>query len=380
MAGKRTGENWLSAKAVAAAKKGYHADGGGLYLQVGRTSRSWLYRYQIAGKRREMGLGSALVYGLAEARARRDAARRLVADGIDPLTTAAPPAAIRTWKQAVDAFIAKQASGWRNDAQQAQWHQSLAAYGPPEGTPVAAVDTTLVAKLLSAIWTSKTETATRVRGRIERIWNAEKVRGTVSGENPARWRGHLENLFAPPAKVAKRRHFAAMPYAVMPAFMPRLRARPALSAQAMELTILTAVRTGDVVGAHWSEFDLAAKLWTIPAARMKAGRAHTVPLSDAAVAILASLSPGTRPFPLSENAMLYLLQRPPPKGLDEPYTVHGFRSSFRDWAAEMTDTPGEVAEMALAHAIKDKTEAAYRRGALLDKRRVLMDAWAAYLR
>lgn len=383
MAGKRTGENWLSAKAVAVAKTGMHADGGGLYLDVRGAARSWLYRYQIKGRRREMGLGSALVYGLADARQKRDAARRLVADGIDPLDVCSTPqgAHSRTWGDAAEDFIKAQETGWKNDEQAAQWRHSLMAYGPPKETPVRAVDTHMVAGLLSAIWTSKTETATRVRGRIERIWNAEKVRGTVAGENPARWRGHLDALLAPPSKVAKPRHFPAMPYPQTPAFMVELRARPGHSARALEFLILTAARTEEVVGAVWREFDLDAGLWRRPAERMKGGKAHAVPLSEPALAILRALPRNLPPFRMSENTMLYLMQRAPPKGMArKPYTVHGFRSTFRDWGAETTDTPNEVLEMALAHVIEDKSERAYRRGELLDKRRVLMDLWAAYLR
>lgn len=380
MAGRRTGENWLSARTAATAGEGYHSDGGGLYLQVAVTgARSWLYRYQIAGRRREMGLGSATVYGLADARQRRDTARRLVADGIDPLEQAAPVAPpTRTWGDAVADFLAAHAHGWKNDAQAHQWRQSLTDYGPDAGTPVAAVDTALVVGLLRAIWTTKTETATRVRGRIERVWDAERVAGTVAGDNPARWRGHLDKLLARPSKVAKPRHFRAMPYADVPAFMAKLGEREGIARKALAFTILTAARTGEVTGAAWSEFDLDAGLWTIPAHRMKAGREHVVPLVPEAVKILAGLPRKRPPFPLSENGMLALLQRPPPKGYGLPYTVHGFRSSFRDWAAETTAFPGEVVEMALAHTIRDKTEAAYRRGALLAKRRGLMEAWADY--
>lgn len=381
MAGRRTGENWLSARSVATAKDGSHADGGGLYLDVRGTARSWLYRFQMAGRRREMGLGPATVYGLAEARQRRDAARRLVVQGIDPIAhrrTPAQPAA-RLWGAAVDDYIATHQTAWKTDAQAAQWAQSLKDHGPDRTLPVAAVTTPVVVEVLKRLWTGKTETATRVRGRIERVWNAEKVAGHVHGENPARWRGHLENLLPKPSKVTKPKHHAAMPYGDVPAFVVALRARKGLSARALEFAILTAARTSEVTGAQWGEFDLKAKLWTVPADRMKAGREHLVPLSDAAVEILRALPRKVPPFALSENAMLYLLQRDPPKGLGRPYTVHGFRSSFRDWTAETTATPREVAEMALAHTIPDKAEAAYRRGHLIDKRRELMDAWATYL-
>lgn len=361
---------------------GYHADGDGLYLQVTPSgARSWILRYQIGGRRREMGLGPVSLFGLAEARQRAAQQRRLLADGIDPIEArrAARASTARTWGEAVDDFIAAHAAGWRDARQAEQWAQSLADYGPPRDLPVTAIDTALVVGLLRRIWTTKTETATRVRGRIERIWDAERVAGTVSGENPARWRGHLDKLLPRPSKVARVAHHRAMPYADVPAFMARLAERDAASRRALRFTILTAARTGEVTGAGWDEFDLEAGLWVIPAERMKAGREHVVPLSSAAVAILRGLPRDRPPFRLSENAMLYLVQKPPPKGYGLPYTVHGFRSSFRDWAAETTAHPAEVVEMALAHTIPNKVEAAYRRGNLLTKRRELMDEWADYV-
>jgi len=373
----------LTARQVQTLGPGYHADGDGLYLQVTPSgARSWILRYQIAGRRREMGLGPVSLFGLAEARQRAAQQRRLLADGIDPIEArrAARASTARTWGEAVDDFIAAHEPGWKGPAQAAQWRQSLADYGPAADLPVTAIDTALVVSLLRRIWTTKTETATRVRGRIERIWDAERVAGTVSGENPARWRGHLDKLLPRPSKVARVAHHRAMPYADVPAFMARLAERDAASRRALRFTILTAARTGEVTGADWDEFDLEAGLWVIPAERMKAGREHVVPLPSAAVAILRSLPRDRPPFRLSENAMLYLVQKPPPKGYGLPYTVHGFRSSFRDWAAETTAHPAEVVEMALAHTIPNKVEAAYRRGNLLAKRRELMEDWAAYLR
>lgn len=369
--------NRLSARKVATASAGYHADGGGLYLLVSPTgSRSWVLRYQLAGRRREMGLGSAALFGLAEARQRALQARRLLADGIDPITAraSAQAAAGRTWGQAVEDFIESHRHGWKSDAQADQWRQSLRDHGPDADFPVTAIDTALVVETLRRIWTTKTETATRVRGRIERIWDAERVAGTVTGDNPARWRGHLDKLLPRPAKVAKVQHFAAMPYADAPAFWQSLGARKGLARDALRFTMLTAARTGEVTGLVSEEID--GDLWTIPAERMKAGREHPVPLVPAALAILRANPQG---FPLSENGMLALLQRQPPKGFGLPYTVHGFRSTFRDWAAETTNFPREVVEMALAHTIRDKAEAAYRRGKLLAKRRELMQAWADYL-
>lgn len=255
----------------------------------------------------------------------------------------------------------------------------LAETEPDRTLAIRAVTTTVAVECLRRIWTRKTETATRVRGRCERVWDYARVSGLAEGDNPFRWRGHLDKLLPKPSKVARTAHHAAMPYADLPVFMATLRAGHSISRVALEFTILTAARTGEVTGAAWAEFDLDAKLWTIPAERMKAGRDHTIPLVDRAVALLADLPRDKPPFALSENTMLYLLQRTPPKGLGLPYTVHGFRSAFSDWAHETTAHPNHVIEMALAHTIPNKAEAAYRRGALLDKRRELMADWAAWL-
>lgn len=372
----------LTARQVQTLGPGYHADGDGLYLQVTKSgARSWILRYQLAGRRREMGLGPIALFGLADARQRAAQHRRLLADGVDPIAArrAARETTGRTWGQAVDDFIAAHEPGWKGPAQAAQWRQTLRDHGPAPDLPVTAIDTALVVGLLRKLWTTRTETATRLRGRIERVWDAERVAGTVAGENPARWRGHLDKLLPRPSKVARVVHHRAMPYADVPAFLARLGERDAASRRALRFTILTAARTGEVTGAGWDEFDLEAGLWVIPAERMKAGREHVVPLVPAALALLATLPRDKPPFRLSENAMLYLVQKPPPKGYGLPYTVHGFRSSFRDWAAETTAHPAEVVEMALAHTIPNKVEAAYRRGNLLAKRRELMDDWAAYL-
>lgn len=383
VAGKRTGENWLSARAVAAAKAGLHADGGGLYLQVRGSARSWLYRYQLDGRRREMGLGSARALGLAEARAVRDAARRLVTQGTDPLAArdALQAARPRLWGEAVADFIAAHRGGWKKPAQAHQWEQSLRDHGPAAELPVSRLDTAAVLACLRPLWKpkaegGKVETATRVRGRIERVWDAERVRGTVVGDNPARWKGHLEHLLPPPRKVQPPSHFAAMPFAELPAFVARLRERDGITRRALLWTILNAARTEETVGLHRRE--LVGDEWRIPGSRMKGGRPHTVPLTADALALLDGLP--TKPWPLSENAMLNLVQEAPPHGFGLPFTVHGFRSSFFDWAHETMGFPKHVVDMALAHKIADKADAAYRRGALLDKRRELMEAWAAYLR
>ena len=374
--------NRLSARAVQTLKEpGYHADGGGLYLLVGPTgAKSWVLRYQIRGRRREMGLGSAALVSLQEARASAMAQRKLLAHGLDPLEERASAAAVgRTFGECAEALIVSLAPGWKHEAQAEQWRQSLRDYGPAAETPIADVDTARVMACLQPIWTTKTETANRVRGRIERVLDWARVHGLRAGDNPARWRGHLDKLLPKPSKVGKRRHHEAMPYADVPAFMARLAERDGAARRALRFTILTAARTGEVTGAEWSEFDLAAAVWTIPAERMKGGREHQVPLTPAAMAILRTLPRDRPPFALSENAMLYLVQKAPPKGLGLPFTVHGFRSSFRDWAAETTEFPNELVEMALAHAIRNKTEAAYRRGNLLERRRRLMEEWAGYL-
>lgn len=327
-----------------------------------------------------MGLGSTGVVTLQEARASALEQRKMLVAGEDPISARrVARSAGATFGEAADAYIASHRSGWKNDAQADQWTQSLRDYGPNRTIPITEVDTRVVMACLSPIWEAKTVTATRVRGRIERVLDWAKVHGMREGENPARWRGHLDNLLPRPSKVSKTQHHAAMPYDQAPAFMTTLVQRDGRARRALRFTILTAARTEEVTGADWPEFDLKQKLWTIPAGRMKGGRQHTVPLTQAALDILTSLPRTVPPFSLSENAMLYLVQKTPPKGLGLPFTVHGFRSSFRDWAAETTDFPHEVVEMALAHAIRNKAEAAYRRGQLLEKRASLMSAWAEYL-
>ncbi|WP_349984439.1 tyrosine-type recombinase/integrase [Stenotrophomonas sp. WHRI 8082] len=373
--------NRLSARAVQTlTKQGYHADGGGLYLLVKATgSKSWVLRFRRGGRLREMGLGSTQVVSLQEARAAALEHRKHLAGGEDPIDARrAARSAGATFGQAAEAYIDAHRAGWKSNAQADQWAQSLRDYGPAESLPIAQIDTSLVMACLRPIWSTKTETATRVRGRIERVLDWAKVHGLREGDNPARWRGHLENLLPKPSKVKPKRHHAAMPYVDVPAFMARLPERDAKSRRALRFTILTAARTEEVTGSTWAEFDLDAMLWTVPAARMKGGREHVVPLTLASAAILDGLPRSAPPFALSENAMLYLLQKPAPKGFGLPFTVHGFRSSFRDWAAEQTEFSREVAEMALAHAIRDKTEAAYRRGALIEKRRILMQSWEQY--
>lgn len=324
-----------------------------------------------------MGLGSAAVVTLVEARHAALQARKTLVAGKDPIAERRSAQAHGlTFGQAADAYIEAHRSGWKNEAQANQWAQSLKDHGPDREIPVAGVDTAVVLATLSRIWTTKTETATRVRGRIEKILDWARVKGLREGENPARWRGHLESLLPKPAKLKKGGHHPAMPYADVPAFMVRLVERDAISRRALRFTILTAARTAEVTKATWAEFDLEAGIWTRPAEHMKGGIEHRVPLTPDLVAKLKTMPRHKPPFPLSENGMLNLLQ----KHMHHPmFTVHGFRSSFSDWAHEKTDFPNHVIEMALAHTIKDKAEAAYRRGDLLDKRRELMAAWAGWL-
>lgn len=357
---------------------GYYADGGGLYLQVSPTgSKSWVFRYQRHGKRRELGIGGLLTTPLATARALAEGMRRDLGEGREPIgrrEAARTAAAGRmTFDQCCDAYISAHRHGWRNPKHGDQWASTLSTYASPHfgAADVASVDTAAILRALEPIWTTKTETGSRVRGRIERVLGWATTRGYRTGENPARWRGHLEHLIAKPSKIAPVQHFRAMPFADLPEFFRAIRDTPA--GRALRYTILTASRTGEVTGMDMRE--VRGDVWTIPANRMKAGREHRVPLTAEAAALLPEAG---RPFAMSENAMLYLVQRPAPKGYGLPYTVHGFRSSFRDWAAE-NGWAGDVVEMALAHTIKDKTEAAYRRGDLLDRRRELMRAWADFL-
>ncbi len=362
------------------------------------------------GKAREMGLGRADAAGedglsLAKARDKAAALHRLVADGIDPLAQrdadlaaeaarkAAEQAAAanrKTFKEAAEAFIGSHEAGWRNAKHRQQWQNTLDTYADPViGTlPVASVATEHVLDILTPLWTTKPETASRLRQRIERVLDYGRVRGWRDGENPARWRGHLDHLLPARSKVAKVEHHAALPWRDLPGFMARLRAQDGVSPRALELCILTATRTSETLNATWSEFDLEAGVWTIPGGRMKAGREHRVPLSEPAVTLLRGLLPLRNPDrgdwvfpgqrlgrPLSNMAMEMVLRRMEQGDV----TVHGTaRSSFRDWVAERTNFPREVAEAALAHVVANKTEAAYARSDLFEKRRKLMAEWARF--
>ena len=388
--------NRLSAlKVVGARQAGFYADGDGLYLQVtAGGSRSWVFRFKTGGRSRDMGLGSLNTVGLAEARKIAAECRRQRLQGIDPIEARKSERAQAqldaarsiTFDDCRDKFIASHKAAWANDKHSKQWANTLKTYVTPAfgALPVQNVDVALVLKVLEPIWTAKPETASRVRGRIERILDWAKARSLRQGENPARWRGHLDILLAPRGKIRRVRHHAALPYAELPSFLLKIRRLDAVAGRALEFAILTAARTGEVLGARWDEIDLENKIWTVPASRMKAGREHRVPMSTAALAVVERLKvirqndfmfPGERQNkPLSNMSMLMMLRRIGRQDL----TVHGFRSTFRDWAAEQTNFPREVAEAALAHVIADRTEAAYRRGDLFEKRRSLMADWAVY--
>jgi len=389
--------NALTPLAVKNAKPGRHADGGGLHLLVKESgARSWVYRFMLNGKSRDVGLGAAGRDGisLSQARDARDALRLKVKSGIDPLeerqreaaealaAAQAAQVAGMTFKAVAETYIGANEGSWRNDKHRQQWKNTLATYVYPVigELPVADVGTAHVLQILEPIWKDKAETASRVRGRLETILDAAKARGYRDGENPARWRGHISQILPARSRLT-RGHHKAMAYEAIPAFVGALHNRQAVAALALEFTILTAARTGEVIGAKWDEVDLDKAIWTIPASRMKAGKEHRVPLSPRAAEILEAAQDlgGEWVFPaadggkLSSMAMTMLLRR-----METDVTVHGFRSGFRDWSAECTGYAHEVAEMALAHTIENKVERAYRRGDLFDKRRRLMDDWAIY--
>ncbi|ODP37108.1 tyrosine-type recombinase/integrase [Sphingomonas turrisvirgatae] len=383
--------NKLNVKQIATLTKvGVHSDGGGLYLRVRTTgSRSWLFVYTLHGKRREMGLGSDLDVSLAKAREKAAEARAMVLEGQDPQAerlrakVAAQPV-LTFGKFAIDWLDAIE-SGFANAKHRQQWRNTLTTYAAPLfPLPITDVTTAAVLEVLKPIWLTKAETASRVRGRIERVLDAAKVKGLRTGENPARGKGHLD-LLLPKRPKTEVKHHAALPFREMADFMVELRKRPAMAARALEFTILTAARSGETRGMTWDEVDLEARLWTVPGTRMKAGQTHQVPLSDGAVAILeavkpAKVKPETLVFPaqrggaMSDMALSQLLKRMNRGDI----TVHGFRSTFRDWAGELTQFGREEIEMALAHTIESAVERAYRRGRAVDKRRELMSDWGRY--
>lgn len=375
---------------------GLHFVGGvqGLALQVGAgASRSWVLRNVIGGKRREMGLGSYPEVTLAVARDRARQARELVRQGVDPIerqqaaqsALRAAAAAVVTFREAAEKYIAAHEAGWKNAKHQQQWSNTLEQHAYPVlgSLHVRDIGTPQVLRVLEPIWTTTNETASRLRGRIELVLDWAAARGLREGQNPARWRGHLDKLLARPSKVNKRTHHPALPVSEVGAFMVRLREAEGMGARALEFVIYTAARSGEVRGATWAEIDIGGKVWLCPGTRMKAGKEHRVPLSPAALALLKALPkgkpedlvfPAPRGGVLSDMTLTAVLRR-----LQVPAVPHGFRSTFRDWAAERTNYPREVAEMALAHAIGDKVEAAYRRGDLFERRRRMMADWAAFL-
>jgi integrase len=375
----------LTARKVETAKPGKYSDGGNLYLVVSEAgSRKWVLRFTWRGQAKEMGLGSASSVPLADAREKAASARRKIAQGLNPIDERKRDGGIPTFGEMADNVRETLSAGFRNEKHKAQWKSTLETYAAPlRAKPVDTIATEDVLAVLKPIWTTKAETASRVRGRIEKVLDAAKAKGFREGENPARWRGHLDHLLPRPSKLA-RGHHAAMPYEEVAAFIARLRKRAATSALALELCILTAARSGETLGMRWSEIDLDKKIWTVPANRMKAGREHRVPLSSRAAAVLRQLEkvrtggfvfPGhARNKPLSNMSMEMVLRRTKIEGA----TVHGFRSSFRDWAGNVSNFPREVVETALAHVIGNKAEQAYRRSDALEKRRNLMEAWAAY--
>jgi len=377
--------NKLSAtQAAKLAKPGRHSDGGGLYLFIdAHGRRRWIFMYARDGKRAELGLGGGRDLSLANARTEAARLREILATGGDPKAERAKTERIPSFGECADTYVETMKPSWRNAKHAAQWTMTLTKYAKSmREKPVDAIGTHDVLDVLQGLWKRTPETAERLRGRIENVLDAAKAKGHRSGENPARWRGHLDQLL-PKRQRLSRGHHVALSYNALHDFMEDLRGRAAVAARALEFVILIAARSGEVLGAQWDEIDLDKQVWTIPASRMKAGREHRVPLSPRAVEIvdeMAKLSregylfPGPqRGKPLSSMAMAMLLRR-----MKSEVTVHGFRSTFRDWASEETGFPHEVCEMALAHTIGNKAEAAYRRGDLFDKRRKLMEAWAGY--
>lgn len=377
---------------------GLHAVGGvaGLHLQVTETgARCWTLRMTVGGKRRDMGLGSLAVVSLADARQKALEARRQVQEGKDPLRERRALARALTLAQAVPTFdacaklfLASKKAEFTNPKHASQWESTLTTYASPVvgKLPVNEIDLPHILQILEPIWTTKTETASRLRGRIEDVLAWATVARHRSGDNPARWKGNLDAVLPKPGKIAKVDHHAAMPFADLPAFVAELRKRDGVAPRMVEFAILTAARSGEVRGARWEEIDFDAQAWTIPASRMKARKEHRVPLTQAAVELLGSLPHDRREkhalifasgkgSQFSDMALTAVLRRMDVKDA----TVHGMRSTFRDWAGETTSFPREVIEHALAHRLKDKAEAAYARGTLFDKRRKLMDAWSRYL-
>ncbi|MCB1503972.1 MAG: integrase arm-type DNA-binding domain-containing protein [Hyphomicrobiaceae bacterium] len=387
----------LTTKTVENQKQpGLYADGGNLLLRVAPGgTKGWIFRFALKGRTRDAGLGHYPAVSLANAREEADRFRKLLAEGVDPIearnaeraTLQVQAARAITFEQCAKSYIASHEVGWKNDKHRAQWCSTLKTYVYPVigSLPAATVDTALVMQVLEPIWSTKPETASRIRGRIEVILSWAKVRGYRDGENPAQWRGHLDRLLPAKAKVRRVVHHSALPYSKVPSFMAALREQDGFSARALEFLILTATRTGETLGATWDEIDLDGRLWTVPGARMKAGKQHRIPLPAPAIDVLFKMSevrssgfifPGAKSGqPLSQMSLLMLLRR-----MNFAHvTVHGFRATFKTWATEHTPSfPWEVVEQALAHAMSDAVAAAYQRGDLLAKRQELMAVWGDF--
>lgn len=374
-------------------EKGRHADGGGLYLQISKWgTKSWVFRYQMNGRRREMGMGPISDVTLAEAREQAKAQRAIIREGYDPklrrdsVRQDISDKQSWTFDRCAQAYITAHSPSWTNEKHVEQWRNTLKKFANPVfgDLPVSEVDRAMVMRVIEPLWLTKTETASRLRGRIEKVLSWAIVNDYRDAPNPAIWRGNLEELLPKRSKIADVKHHAALPYKEIALFMQGLRQHENLSSLALRFTILTACRTQEVLGADWSEIDIKDRVWTIPKNRMKTKREQRVPLSDEALEVLEILPrldgwmfPSSHAGKhLSNVAMLAYL-----KGAlgRSDLTVHGFRSTFRDWAAEVSPFPRELAEAALAHVLGDKTEAAYQRGDLLEKRRELMQEWASYV-
>ncbi len=389
----------LKARQVATLGEGKYGDGGGLYLRVVGRHRGWVFRYKAAGKAHECGLGPLHTLTLAEARAEARRCRQMRLKGIDPIAAgraaraavALEAANAKTFAECATTFHAAHCAAWKNKKHAREWLASLTAHVFPQlgALAVADIDTGHMLRALEPIWTTIPETAGRIRGRIEAVLDWAKTRGYRNGENPARWKGHLDHLLPDRRQLAPVEHFAALPYRDIPAFAAELRAEDSADARALAFQLLTVVRPGEATGTTWDEIDLAAKLWTIPAARMKKRREHRVPLAPAAIAILertpqehrhGPVFPGAKPGkPVSVISLWRRANAVAAVAVPgAPVTAHGLRSSFRDWAAERTSFPDEVAEQALAHSVGSKVRRSYQRGDLLAKRRQLMEAWARY--
>jgi integrase len=388
----------LAAVSLKHLKDGSHADGGNLYLVVRGNSKSWVFRFIApGGKRRRMGLGPLHAVSLSEARKRAAELREQLhhpTSAVDPLDARQEAKLAqrigkqrsKTFQACATAYIEAHQNAWKNSKHAQQWTNTLAQYAYPVfgDIPASEIDEALILNALTPIWNVKTETAKRLRGRIESVLDWATFNKFREGENPARWKGHLEHSLAKPNKVSKVQHHAAMPFQEMPSFMKELNARSGMGAKALELLILTGCRSGEIRGASWSEIDLKNKIWTIPASRMKMAQEHRIPLSETAMELLSALPrledtdlvfPSAKQnAPLSDMTLTAVLRRCG----GEDFTVHGFRSCFRDWLAETTNYPNEACELALAHKISNKVEAAYRRGDMLDKRFQMMNDWANY--